>query len=178
MNMDENIYSHYELYEWYSDYLDYRCFSEDDWETLKNLHYKKCKGWDILPFDKLEKPVQEQNQFRWKDRYNTLNQNTQFAKCLFKISDIFWYTESNEEFLIKCNLMGITNEDVNFYIVWNYNTPFEFPFDWRTTKYDPKCGYKLSYKKFTQLTELFEDISKNNKPMSTYEEFVSSGNGN
>ena len=75
--------------------------------------------------------------------------------------------------------MGIKDEDINFYIVWNYNTPGrEFPFDWRTTKYDPKSGYEFSYKKFTQLTELFEDISKNNKSMSTYGEFVSSENGN
>ena len=48
MNMDENTYSHYELYEWYSYYFDYRCFTEDDWENLRNLQNKKLKGWSIL----------------------------------------------------------------------------------------------------------------------------------
>lgn len=180
MNMNENTYSHYELYEWYSDYLDYRCFTEDDWENLINLRNKKLKGWSILPDNMVTvEPSQTPAYFKWKDRYNTLRQNTIFAQYLFKISNIFCNTESNEEFLIKCNLMGIKDEDVNFYVVWNYNSPrFEYPFDWRTTKYDSKCGYELSYKKFTQLTELFEDITNNNKAMSTYEEFVSFGNGN
>ena len=64
---------------------------------------------------------------------------------------------------------------MNFYIVWNYNSPgYEFPYNWRITKYDPDCGYIESYTKFNLLTEMFEDISKNNKPMSTYEEFISS----
>lgn len=180
MNMDENTYSHYKLYEWYTKYLDYRCFTEDDWNNLRKIHKKKIEGWSILPDNMVtEEALPTPAYFKWKDRYNTLRQNTIFAQYLFKISHIFWSTESNEEFLIKCNLIGIKDEDVNFYIVWNYNTPgFEFPFDWKTIKYDPKCGNGLSYKKFTQLTELFEDITNNNKAMSTYEEFVSSENGN
>ena len=57
---------------------------------------------------------------------------------------------------------------------WNKRGRYEFPYNWRIIKYDPNCGYIESYTKFNLLTEMFEDISKNNKPMSTYEEFVSS----
>lgn len=29
MNMDENIYSHFELYRWHNEYLNYRLFTKD-----------------------------------------------------------------------------------------------------------------------------------------------------
>ena len=145
MNMDENTYSHFELYQWHNEYLKNRFSTEDN------------------------------SEFKWKNRYNTIDQHTSFGRNLIRISNIFWHTESNEEFKIICNLNGIKEEDMNFYIVWNYNTPeYEFPYNWRIKKYDPNCGYIESYTKFNLLTEMFEYISKNNKPMSTYEEFVSS----
>ena len=171
MNMDENTYSHFELYQWHDEYLDYRLFTDED---FKQLISKKKRGWDILKREYTPYDIERYSTFKWKDRYNTLDPNTTFVKNLFKISDIFWHTESNEEFRIKCDLNGIKEEDMNFYIVWNYNTPgYEFPYNWRITRYDPNCGYIESYTKFNLLTEMFEDISKNNKPMSTYDEFVS-----
>ena len=143
MNMDENTYSHFELYQWHNEYLKNRFSTEDN------------------------------SEFKWKNRYNTIDQHTSFGRNLIRISNIFWHTESNEEFKIICDLNGIKEENVNFYIVWTYNTPgYEFPFA-RFIIYDPNIGAK-SHTKYNQLTEMFEDISKNNKPMSTYEEFVSS----
>ena len=172
MNMDENTYSHFELYRWHNEYLNYRLFTDED---FKQLISKKKRGWDILKREYTPYDIERYSTFKWKDRYNTLDPNTTFVRNLHKISDIFWHTESNEEFRIKCDLNGIKEEDMNFYIVWNYNTPgYEFPYNWRIIKYDPNCGYIESYTKFNLLTEMFEDISKNNKPMSTYEEFVSS----
>lgn len=174
MNMDENTYSHFELYKWHNEYIEYRLFTEEDWKQLKYYNDKMKRGWDIFegecPYD-----IVDISEFKWEHRYNTLNLHTPFGRNLLKISDIFWHTESNEEFKIKCDLNGIKEEDVNFYIVWNYNTPgYEFPFDWRIIKYDPNIGYTNSHTKFNRLMEMFEDITKNNKPMSTYEEFVSS----
>ena len=172
MNMDENTYSHFELYQWHDEYLDYRLFTDED---FKQLISKKKRGWDILKREYTPYDIERYSTFKWKDRYITLDPNTTFVRNLHKISDIFWHTESNEEFRIICNLNGIKEEDMNFYIVWNYNSPgYEFPYNWRITKYDPDCGYIESYTKFNLLTEMFEDISKNNKLMSTYEEFVSS----
>lgn len=176
MNMDENTYSHFELYKWHNEYLDYRLFTDED---FKQLVSKKKRGWDIIKGECPPYDIEGHCIFKWKDRYNTLDPNTTFVRNLFKISDIFWHTESNEEFRIKCDLNGIKEENVNFYIVWTYNTPgYEFPYNWRFTKYDPKYDPILwickSHTKFNLLTEMFEDISKNNKPMSTYEEFVSS----
>ena len=170
--MDENTYSHFELYRWHNEYLDYRLFTDED---FKQLASKKKRGWDIIEGECPPYDIEGYSIFKWKDRYNTLDPHTTFVRNLFKISDIFWHTESNEEFRIKCDLNGIKEENVNFYIVWNYNTPgYEFPHNWRITKYDPNDGYIESYTKFNLLTEMFEDISKNNKLMSTYEEFVSS----
>ena len=143
-------------------------------EDFKQLVSKKKMGWDIIKDECPPYDIEGYSIFKWKDRYNALDPHTTFVRNLFKISDIFWHTESNEEFRIKCDLNGIKEEDVNFYIVWNYNTPgYEFPYNWRITKYDPNDGYIESYTKFNMLTEMFEDISKNNKPMSTYDEFVS-----
>ena len=172
MNMDENTYSHFELYKWHKDYLDYRLFTDED---FKQLVSKKKMGWDIIKDECPPYDIEGYSIFKWKDRYNALDPHTTFVRNLFKISDIFWHTKSNEEFKIICNLNGIKEEDMNFYIVWNYNTPgYELPYNWRIIKYVPNCGYIESYTKFNLLTEMFEDISKNNKLMSTYEEFVSS----
>ena len=177
MNMDENTYSHNWIYEWNEDYLDQRFFTELEYSDLDRIRKLKIKGHrSILKVgddDEVDSVFEKTLRFKWEDRYKTLSQKTIFFRNLMVFSNLFWHSNSPEEYKMKLDLNGLQEEYSNFWIVWLYNKPgYEFSFDWKTDKPEKAVGYDDEYKKWKILEKMYLEIEYNNRPMTTFEEFI------
>ena len=142
MNMDPNTYSHYEIYEWHNNYLDQRFFTDLEYSDLERIAKLKERGHNsILSSEDMIATV-EILRFKWEDRYSALSQHTVFFRNLNVFSELFWNSNSIEEYKIKLDLNGLKEEYSNFWIVWLFNDPrYEFAFDWKNETHNENNHY-------------------------------------
>ena len=174
INMDENTYSHKWIYEWHDEYLSQRFFTELEYADLERIETLKTKGRNsVLEVGEDLNDVKEILRFNWENRYNTLSQKTIFFRNLMVFSNLFWHSNSPEEYKMKLDLNGLQEEYSNFWIVWLYNKPgYEFSFDWKTDKPEKAIGYDDEYKKWKTLEKMYLEIEYNSRPMTTFDEFI------
>ena len=176
MNMDPNTYSHYEIYEWHNNYLDQRFFTDLEYSDLERIEKIKVMGHNSIinpKEDRIDSDVILR--FKWEDRYSALNQHTIFFRNLMVFSELFWHSNSIEEYKIKLDLNGLKEEYSNFWIVWLFNVPeYEFAFDWKNETYNENnhCGYLNDYNKYKMLEKMYYEIEYNNKPMVKYKDII------
>jgi len=128
------LYRHKWLYEWSDRYQEHKFFTEEDLKEDNRLDELRIKGLN----DYVDKPGQgeidqcEPAYFSYKQRYNTLKQDTVFCQNLMKIEDIEYKTSSYSELVLKCEAAGISARKVNFMLLYYFFCPgriFAYSFD-------------------------------------------------
>lgn len=70
--------------------------------------------------------------FKWKNRYDSLKQDTSFFKNIVSVHGIIWECNSVDELHMRTDILCIPAEAVNFVVCYTWNKPSRwFSFDWR-----------------------------------------------
>lgn len=105
------FYRHMELYEWADQYQKHKYFTEYDYRAERYVRRRYLKGMQETS------PVEtEENEWRYRDRYGTLRQNTEFFRLLAEYEALFRGCGSYSEYTLKAVSTGKSVRRANFAI--------------------------------------------------------------
>lgn len=111
--------------------------------------------------------------FRWKYRYSSLRQDTVFFKNIHKIVCLLFESKSEDEFLLKLDLLGVPREASDFIICYIWLSPCRwFSHDKRDDSDDVPLMNEIEQSAWKVFSERFKLIDREHLPILEVEEFL------
>jgi len=160
-------YRHREEYEWNEEYQKRKFYTEKDFEDEERLFNLQTKGFE----DAGDKSPRDYLKYEYKNRYNSLKQNTNLGHNLIFLSDLRWNSTNYSQYVVKASLNGIDEKYVKFELLYHFFGKR------RWVSYDYWDGSEESmklpgYDKWLEFVDMCKEAFRDGHKCCSYKEFI------